>query len=146
MANTPSTPAPPTTSLPPGLNADAIDVVPILTAILSRIPDLTSAPLATAAGSPPAEATPSQISGTGTLAYKNIVLATDEMKHKLQNARRQIKELPDVDRTLKEQEEEIRQLEDKIRRQRSVLGNLRKTGLLEIGEKAAEDVFMGGTG
>lgn len=40
-----------------------------------------------------------------------------------------MKELPDIDRSLAEQEEEIRELEEKIRKQREVLERLRKTGL-----------------
>jgi len=140
MSNTPSTPAPqpPTTTLPPGLNADAIDVVPVLSAILSRIPDLTTTSTTTA-GSPPA-ATPSQLtSGTGPLSRKDILPATDELKHKLQNARRQVKELPDIERSIEEQEEEIRELEAKVRKQREVLEELRELGRREIGESDVMD-------
>ena len=140
MANTPSTPAPlPTTTLPPGLNADAIDVVPVLSAILSRIPDLVSTPSTTTAGSPPA-ATPSQLTSvTGPLSRKDILPATDELKHKLQNARRQVKELPDIERSVAEQEEEIRELEEKIRKQREVLEGLREVGRREMGESDVMD-------
>jgi hypothetical protein len=41
----------------------------------------------------------------------------------------QIKELPDMSRSVEEQEVEIRELEEKIRRQREVLVGLRDVGL-----------------
>ena len=41
----------------------------------------------------------------------------------------QVKELPDMDRSVEEQEVEIRELEEKIRRQREVLVGLREVGL-----------------
>jgi len=47
----------------------------------------------------------------------------------------QIKELPDMHRTVAEQEEEIRELEDRIRRQRDVLEGLGDVGLATQREK-----------
>ena len=61
--------------------------------------------------------------------------ATDEIKHKLQKARMQVKDLPDMDRSIQEQEEEIAELEDKIRRQREVLESLRDVGVRAKGER-----------
>jgi predicted RNase H-like nuclease (RuvC/YqgF family) len=63
------------------------------------------------------------------LSIKDIPPATDELKHKLQRARLQVKELPDVDRSVEEQAAEIKELEDKIRRQREVLVELKEVGL-----------------
>jgi len=40
-----------------------------------------------------------------------------------------VKELPDMDRSVAEQEEEIRELEERIRQQREVLEGLRDVGL-----------------
>lgn len=37
--------------------------------------------------------------------------------------------MPDIDRTLTEQEDEIRELEEKIRKQREVLEGLKEVGL-----------------
>jgi predicted RNase H-like nuclease (RuvC/YqgF family) len=51
------------------------------------------------------------------------------MKRKLQRARVAAKELPDIERTVKEQEEEIRALEERIRMQREVLEALRGEGV-----------------
>jgi small-conductance mechanosensitive channel len=102
----------------------------MLSALLSRLQNPSStAHTASASGSPPA-ASPSQLaSGTGPLSIKDIPSATDELKHNLQRARLQIKELPDMDRSVEEQEVEIRELEEKIRRQREVLVGLRDVGL-----------------
>ena len=47
----------------------------------------------------------------------------------------QVKELPDMDRSVEEQEVEIRELEEKIRRQREVLVGLREVGLQAKREK-----------
>jgi small-conductance mechanosensitive channel len=136
MASTPSqsTPQPPSALvLPEGLSADSIDTIPVLSAILSRLQSLSASPAANAA-SPPA-ASPAQIgSGTGPLTIKDIPTATDDLKHKLQRARAQVKELPDIDRSVAEQEEEIRELEERIRRQREVLEQLKDAGIKALGE------------
>lgn len=47
----------------------------------------------------------------------------------------QVKELPDMDRSIAEQEEEVAELEEKIRRQRSMLESLRDVGVKAIGER-----------
>ena len=128
MANSPTqTPQPSLLNLPVGLSPDSIDTLPVLSAILSRLQTLspTSNPTGTSA-----EASPSQLaSGTAPLSIKDLPAATDELKHRLQKARAQVKELPDIDRSLVEQEEEIRDLEEKIGRQREVLQGLKRAGL-----------------
>lgn len=40
-----------------------------------------------------------------------------------------VKDLPDMERSIKEQEEEMRELEGRIRKQRDILGQLRDVGL-----------------
>ncbi|KAH6677505.1 RNA polymerase II transcription mediator complex subunit 9-domain-containing protein [Halenospora varia] len=120
-------PPPSSLGLPEGLSADSIDTLPVLSALLSRLQNPSTTSTSTA-GSPPA-ASPSQIaSGNGPLTIKDIPAATDELKHKVQKARAQVKELPDMDRTITEQEDEIRELEEKIARQREVLVSLRDVG------------------
>lgn len=57
----------------------------------------------------------------------------------MQKARAQVKELPDIDRSLAEQEEEIRELEEKIRKQREVLKGLKTTGLEAKRERETRD-------
>jgi hypothetical protein len=133
MATSPNqaTPPPPSLlNLPEGLTPDSIDTLPVLSALLLRLQNPSStAHTASTSGSPPA-ASPSQLaSATGPLSIKDIPAATDELKHKLQRARIQVKELPDMERSVEEQEEEIRELEEKIRRQSEVLVGLRDVGL-----------------
>lgn len=41
----------------------------------------------------------------------------------------QVAQLPDIHRSIEEQEEEIRELEERIRTQRTVLKNLKEVGL-----------------
>jgi hypothetical protein len=62
------------------------------------------------------------------LTIKEIPTATDNLKHKLQKARARIRNLPDMQRSTEQQEEEIRQLEGRIARQQEVLGRLREMG------------------
>jgi small-conductance mechanosensitive channel len=117
-------------SLPEGLSPDSIDTLPVLSALLSRLQNPSStAHAASTSGSPPA-ASPSQLaSGTCPLSIKDIPPATDELKHKLQKARIQVKELPDIQRSVEEQEDEIRELEKRISRQREILVGLKDVGL-----------------
>jgi hypothetical protein len=143
MAGSPSqlTPHPPTTllNLPDGLSPDSLDTVPVLASILSRL-QTPGTNTTVPAGSPPA-ASPSQLAaGTGHLSIKDIPSATDSLKHKLQTARVQVKELPDIDRSVQEQEEEIRELERRIGEQRAVLESLRGIGM----EARRERVEAGG--
>ena len=113
-------------NLPPGLTADSLDTLPILSSLLSRLQN----PAAALTSGSPSAASPSQLAaGTGPLTIKDIPTATDGLKHKIQKARAQVKELPDMDRSIKDQEEEIRELEAKIARQREVLEGLRDVGL-----------------
>ena len=79
------------------------------------------------------------------LSIKDIPAATDELKHRLQKARVQVRQLPDVERGTGEQEEEIRALEEKIGRQREVLAGLRGRGL-EVGRERDGDGDGGGYG
>lgn len=120
-------PQPPLYTLPPGLTPDSLDTLPVLSALLSRLQNPSAI---STSGSPPSAATPSQIvAGLGPLTIKDIPTATDGLKHKIQKARAQIKELPDMDRSIKDQEEEMRELKVKIARQKEVLEGLRDMGL-----------------
>ncbi|KAL3426217.1 hypothetical protein PVAG01_03009 [Phlyctema vagabunda] len=140
MANSTSPQQTPTsTTLPDGLSADSIDTLPVLAALLSRLQNLS--PTNPTSGSPPV-ATPSAsalAAGTGPITIKDIPSATDGLKHKIQRARAQVKQLPDMQSSIAEQEEEIRELEEKIRKQRAVLEDLRKAGLKAKAEKIDND-------
>ncbi len=117
-------------NLPEGLTPDSIDTLTILSAVLTRLqtPSNTSNLAVSTAGSPPA-ASPSQLSSDGPLTIKDIPAATDGLKHNLQKARVLVKELPDMERSTVEQEEEMKELEEKIRKQRDVLEQLREVGV-----------------
>jgi predicted RNase H-like nuclease (RuvC/YqgF family) len=71
-------------------------------------------------------------SGTGPLTIKDIPAATDQLKHKLQRARAQAKELPDIDRSIAEQQQEIQELEARIAEQRDVLESLRQASMAAV--------------
>lgn len=123
-----STSQPSSSLLPPeGLSADAVDTLPVLSAVLSRLQNLSS-PSATAA-SPPTPSPSLAASGTGPLTIKDIPAATDQLKHKLQRARAQVKELPDIDRSIADQEEEIRELEERITKQKAAIESLRQASI-----------------
>jgi Zn-finger domain-containing protein len=51
-----------------------------------------------------------------------------EIKTRIRAALRAVEGLPDVDRSLEEQKEEIRELEERITRQKEVLAGLKNVG------------------
>jgi len=118
MANTPaqSTPQPLSLALPEGLTPDSIDTLPVLSALISRFKDRDAE-----GGAPP-------------YTKKDVLPETDVLRHKLMRARAQVRMLPDVERSVGEQEEEIKELEERIGRQREALGRLRELGR-ELGGK-----------
>lgn len=67
--------------------------------------------------------------GGGSLTVKELPAATDNIKHKLQRARAAVKTLPDVHRSIAQQEAEIRELEERRRKQIAMLARLREEGL-----------------
>lgn len=71
------------------------------------------------------------------LTFKDVPGATDGIKHKLQKARGQVRALPDMSRTVGEQEKEIAELEARIERQRNLLERLREGGLA-FGKETAD--------
>jgi septal ring factor EnvC (AmiA/AmiB activator) len=127
--------------LPEGLSADSVDTLPVLSVVLSRLQNL-SAPVTAPSASPPPPSPSQAANGTGPLTIKDIPAATDQLKHKLQRARAQAKELPDIERSIAEQQEEIRQLEERIAKQRDVLETLRQAGAAASsgGQKKSVDV------
>jgi len=120
-----ATPNPNTIPLPEALNPDSIDTIPVLAEVLSRLQNVSSD--ATTGATP--SATPSQGAiSAGVVTTKDLPTATDGLKHKLQKARSQVRELPDIQRSVKDQDEEIARLEEKIQRQKEVLEELRAVG------------------
>src|SRR5689334_2160022 len=123
MATSPTSQAPSLTNLPEGLTPDFLDTVPVISSILARLqpPQNANLPVSTA-GSPPAAPTPVQVkdleNGPGPLTVNQIPIAADGIKSRLQKARQQVKQLPDMERSVAEQDQEIKELELKIKRQR----------------------------
>lgn len=136
-------------SLPDNLSPDAVDTLTELSQILTRLraaqasgaglaslpsgatPSAGMAAPAPVTGTTPLPSTaPNTAAATASISLKDVPTATDHLKHKLQKARAQIKTLPDMGRTLAEQDAELRELESRTRRQREVLDRLREVGIL----------------
>jgi hypothetical protein len=119
-------------SLPDSLSPDSIDAIPVLSALLSRLQTPTSTSSTSTTGdtpAAPADSNPNKSDDDGPIAIKDFPKRMDSMKRKLQRARVAAKELPDIERTVKEQQEEIRELEERIRMQTGVLEGLRGEGV-----------------
>ncbi|POS86503.1 hypothetical protein EPUL_001141 [Erysiphe pulchra] len=115
--------------LPDGLSPYSIDTIPVLSSLLSR---LQTSPLTTSISTPGitrSAASPSQLLvGTGPLTDKDITLATDILRFQLQKARIQIGKFPDMHRSIEEQELEIKELENKILKQKETMLQLQQFG------------------
>ncbi|KAK3486650.1 RNA polymerase II transcription mediator complex subunit 9-domain-containing protein [Neurospora hispaniola] len=65
----------------------------------------------------------------GSFSAKDLPQATDNLKHKLQRARQAVLTLPDIGRTITQQEKEIAELEERKRKQVAMLAKIRDEGL-----------------
>lgn len=140
-----------TSTLPPALSPANLDTIPVLTSILTRLQPPTSG--ATSTPGPSTTPLPSSFTSSGPsssqlrpdasgpLTTKEIPAATDALKHRLQRARVEVARLPGIEMGIQEQEEEIRRLEERVRRQREVLEGLRDVG---VRAGRGEDVVMQG--
>ncbi|KAK3400528.1 RNA polymerase II transcription mediator complex subunit 9-domain-containing protein [Sordaria brevicollis] len=72
---------------------------------------------------------PTTSAATASFTAKDLPQATDSVKHKLQKARQAVLTLPDVGRTIEQQEEEIRMLEERKRKQIAMLARIKEEGL-----------------
>lgn len=142
-----TTPAAP--PIPPidGLTPDSVDTLTELTTLLTKL----RGTLAAAAGTQPSSQTAAPGSVTGTtplpsggsggtaaalLQVKELPAATDSLKHKLQRARAATRQLPDISRTIAQQEAEIAELEARRRTQLRELAWIRGEGLaFSMGEQ-----------
>ncbi|KAL5614971.1 uncharacterized protein BROUX77_000808 [Berkeleyomyces rouxiae] len=70
---------------------------------------------------------------------KDLPTATDPLKHKLKKARTQVLLLPDMNRTIEDQEEEIVDLEKRIRQQQQILEKLKAGGVDIVSESQQSD-------
>ncbi|KAM7186994.1 RNA polymerase II transcription mediator complex subunit 9 domain containing protein [Naviculisporaceae sp. PSN 640] len=74
-------------------------------------------------------ATPFPSGAPGGISVKELTAATDAIKHKLQRARAAVKTLPDMNRTIEQQEAEIHELEARKKKQIAMLAKIREEGL-----------------
>ncbi|CAG9991583.1 unnamed protein product [Clonostachys byssicola] len=135
-------------ALPPTFSPDTLDVLTELYNVLQKVhetareslqnqeqdPAAGGAPkLPTSTSTPSAAASAATAGGDGgngkRLTFKDVPNATDGIKHKLQRAREQVRGLPDMSRTVAEQDAEMRELEARIEKQRALLERLREEGL-----------------
>lgn len=115
-------PEPPKSRLPP---PSTYDILPPLHALLSRL--LLSFPQTTGqtSASPPAGSpTLSSVLDSIPLSPKDLATAVSAVKIRIQKARVATGALPDVERTVEEQEVEITQLKAEIERLEGAMKNL----------------------
>lgn len=112
-------------SLPPALSPDSLDALSELSIVLAkvRVNIQSSSGITTGATPNPAALSGQQIS------FKDVPGATDGLKHKVQHAKRLVCGLPDMNRTIAQQDKEISELEARISTQRALLARLREDGL-----------------
>ncbi|KAF2849276.1 hypothetical protein T440DRAFT_399266 [Plenodomus tracheiphilus IPT5] len=104
--------APP--SLPP---PSTFDVLPDLHRLLRRLLEPPGQP-------PGATPSPAQASADGPLDIQHIATAANDIRLKIQKARRAVLSLPGVDRTCQDQEDEIHDLEARIASLKASLSEL----------------------
>ena len=93
------------------------DILPDLHKLLKRILEAPSQP-------PAATPTPAQLSAEGPLEIQHVATAANDIRLKIQQARRAAMTLPDIDRTCEDQEDEIEDLETRIERLKASLAEL----------------------
>lgn len=130
-----SSAAPHPLALPPTFSPDTLDALTELSLVLAKV----RAGIQSSSGitTEPAPGGGAGAAGGLTLSFKEVPGATDGLKHKLQRARAQVRALPDMDRTIGEQTEEIRDLETRIRTQRALLQRLRDEAAGREGKEEA---------
>jgi len=101
----------------PPPNPSFLDIIPALAILLSRL------------DSWPGPRLRDPINLHTTIATKDLPAEADDIKIKLQKARDQILQLPDIESSIEEQEEKIGELDDKIRAQTEVLERLKGRGI-----------------
>lgn len=108
-------PQPSATPLPPPAT---FDFLPDLHRLLSRL-------LAVSTQGPPPTSTPGlPADDDGPLELKNLAGEAQKLRNKIQRAQRAVMALPDIDRTIEDQEDEIKDLEERIAGLKSALQRL----------------------
>ena len=118
---TPRTPAIQTPDATAALTAQTFDFLPMLHALLSRlVPDTPGLPQ-------PNQADDATATGVGHLEIQQLGPAASGIKIKIQKARAALKTLPDADRAVEDQQEDIRLLEERIAKMRDMLSRFAST-------------------
>ena len=153
------------THLPSGLSPDAVDALTELNAIITRLRNthqqsasqgtttggpstsgLTGTPIPTSAATPSNNNKPTTGSTTtgntpgadpNLLTVKDLPAATDNLKHKLQRARVAMRGLADVQRSIGQQEAELRALEGRLARQAARLASTQEDGMRFVESEGA---------
>ncbi|KAE9994048.1 hypothetical protein EG327_001781 [Venturia inaequalis] len=129
-AHTPVLPSIEPDPLPP---PETFDFLPLLHVLLRRISVPSGAPLPNLDGTGGVEGVEAASSADSSdkvwdlkshLDIKNLGPAVSHVKVRMQRARVAVRAMPDIERSVEEQEEEIRELERIIERQRGVLRGL----------------------
>lgn len=116
-----------TTQNPPPLqqptlpSPETFDILPPLQALLSRLL-LPSPGLLAPLGEPSHDSPTETNDGTGHLDIQELSAAVGAIRIRIQKARAAVKGLPDIERSMGEQEGEIRELEERVVRMREMLG------------------------
>ncbi|KAH7322806.1 RNA polymerase II transcription mediator complex subunit 9-domain-containing protein [Stachybotrys elegans] len=119
--------APHALALPSTLSPDDLDALSELSIVLTKVRAGIQSSNGITTGATPGG---SNNAGAGQqLSFKDVPGATDVLKHKLQHARKQVRALPDMSRSIDEQEAEIKELESRIERQKALLVRLREDGV-----------------
>lgn len=108
--------------LPP---ASTFDILPALHELFSRIDHSSNDPLATTSLLTSSDTTNEvAYSDSKPLEPKDLPREAGEIKARIRKALRELEKLPDMDRTVEEQQEEIEMLEARISRQQEALKRL----------------------
>lgn len=125
------TPAPPTHTLsaPPLPPADTFDFLPQLYALLRRLQQpsgIEPPPAQDGSANAQGESSLERVKSSeeGKLDISNLDTAASSIRLKIQKAKQIVANMPDVERTVEEQEEEIAELEVRVERQRAMLKRL----------------------
>jgi RNA polymerase II transcription mediator complex subunit 9 len=113
----PSLPTSTPSDQPPFPPPQTFDILPQIYDLVSRLP--SSLPPSTTSTTP-------QLPISDRLDPKDLPTAALPIKHKIQKARAAVSALPDVDRTIEEQEDEIRELEERIEKSRGMVAELKR--------------------
>ncbi|QIX00658.1 hypothetical protein AMS68_006175 [Peltaster fructicola] len=115
-----------TTSQPNLPRADAFDVLPALHEMLSRIDHQAAADVAHAniTGSPAIDVEDSNYADLTPLEPRDLPNEILSIKTRIRRTLRELEKLPDMDRTMEQQEQEIEDMNERIQKQRNLIAKL----------------------